>query len=604
MAITNLPTFEDDEILSASKLNELRDAIETKFSGAISGSDISWPLVAQGNLDMSGYSILGVKTFWNIINADEYTTFQAAIDAAEAAGGGAVVIPPNTTIEAQGLTIDVGNIAIIGYGEASVLKLPDAPASDMITTQASLTGLRFEHVRFDGNTGAGTNLNCLSLVNAIDCKVLNCSFDDWSGSCIDMQDDLGAACDDVEILGCDFVGGDGDLVKAQGLISCHISNCDFESSTATGGINIIPSAGAQAERITISGNHITVSGDGIRMVSNGGTDYGDCIITSNYVKVTGTTKSGIVCGEAGVPMQNCLIADNIIEAATEHGIEGNGPGMVVNGNIVRNCTGDGISMVSDDMTMHGNVCKANGGNGITIANCSEITVANNMCVDNTSNGYDFTNIDFGFFTGNGAGDNGSVRSFSGLTNCTSGAGNAWLGITPSFLYDEALSLGGSLSFGNNSLVGANNGNNPSDGFETTPGGSGLVHRAKIEVLQTASSPTTLWTVPVGEIWMVHRAYVRTSTAWDGAGTDLDIGISGGDVDGYIDGSAITGFPETAQIYCEDVNEQGALLYSSRAISNAIDATGGAVDIIATVTAGGGTTGVSDVFLEYSVIEAD
>lgn len=605
MAITTLPTFEDDEILSAGKLNELRNAIETKFAGAISGSDISWPLIAQGNLDMAGYSILGAKVFWNIINADEYTTFQAAIDAAEAAGSGAIIIPPATTIEAQGLTVDVGDIAFIGAGTSSVIKFPTSPTSDMFTTAASIEGIQFSNLTFDGNSGAGTGLNALTLTNLIDGKVLDCAFKDFSGACIDMQDDLGAACMDIEIRGCVMSDGDGAMIQAEGLTRCEIIDCDLDSTTGTAGISISPSAGAQAERITITGNHVTVAGVGIRMVSNGGSDYGDNIIIANYVNTSGTTKSGIIVGESGTPMQSCVVADNICESCTGSGIEVFGPGMAITANICRDNAVDGILATCDDMTVQGNVCKANTGNGIDISNCSEIAMSGNMSIDNTGYGYDLANIDYGFFSGNGAKDNtAGVVLLATLTNCECDAANVFGGVTSSNLMDNTLTLGGTFGFGNNTLVGANNGSNPSDGFETSAGGSGLVHRARVQVLQTVSSPATLWTVPVSEIWIVHRAYVRTVTAWDGAGTDLDIGISGGDVDGFIDGSAITGFPETVAINGQDPNDRGALLYSSREISSVIDATGGAVDIIATVTAGGGTTGVCDVFLEYSVIEAN
>jgi hypothetical protein len=605
MAITTLPTFEDDEILSAGKLNELVNAVETKFSGAISGADISWPLIAQGNLDMNGYSILGVKTFWNIINAAEYSTLQAAIDAAEAAGGGAVTIPPNTTIEAQGLTVTAGSIAFIGYGASSKIKLPDAPTSDMFTTSASIEDITFTDLYFDGNTGAGTSINCLTLTNLIDGKVRGCEFDDFSGVCISLKDDLGAACQDIEITGCVFKDGDGNMIQAEGLVRCEIVDCDMESATALAGIIITPSTSAQAEAITITANHITVPGPGIRMVSNGGSDYGDNIILGNYVRTTGTTKSGIIIGEAGTPMQNCVIADNIVEMATGNGFEVVGPGMALTANIARNCSVDGFVVASDDLTMQGNIAKANGGDGIKIENCSEIAVSGNFSVDNGDDGYHFSNIDFGYFTGNGAHNNtgGVLNGVSGMTNCVT-AGNAFGGLSNTSLYSSSFALGGALSIGAGvDIIGANNGSNVSDAFNTSAdAGSPLIHRERAQVLQTDSSPSTIWTVPSGAIWIIHRAYVRTVTAWDGSGTDLDIGISGGDVDGLIDGSTITGFPETVAIKGQDPADRGSLLYSSREISYAVDASGGAVNIIATITAGGGTTGVSDIYIEYSVLK--
>ena len=64
MAITGIPTFVDGEIPPAAKLNQLGDAITTKFGGAVTPGDMSWPMVVQGNIDFDKtYGIVGLRTF-------------------------------------------------------------------------------------------------------------------------------------------------------------------------------------------------------------------------------------------------------------------------------------------------------------------------------------------------------------------------------------------------------------------------------------------------------------------------------------------------------------------------------------------------------------
>lgn len=52
-----------------------------------------------------------------------------------------------------------------------------------------------------------------------------------------------------------------------------------------------------------------------------------------------------------------------------------------------------------------------------------------------------------------------------------------------------------------------------------------------------TSPLTLVTVPSGEIWVGEYTALDVTTGFDGTGADLDIGVTGGDTDGLLDGSA-------------------------------------------------------------------
>lgn len=162
MAI-QLPTFTIKEILTAAKLQQLRNAIAAKFQ-AITGADIAWPLVAGGNIDFnqSAYSIIGLRTFWGLINADEYSTFQAACDAA--AGGGCVFIPPNTTITTDGVDISNTKVTIMGCGPSSVLQLNSGASSGYLlrTGTGSLVDIMIADLTLDGNSTAAANKGIVS----------------------------------------------------------------------------------------------------------------------------------------------------------------------------------------------------------------------------------------------------------------------------------------------------------------------------------------------------------------------------------------------------------------------------------------------------------
>ena len=124
MAIVELPTFSDKEIVTPEKLNALVDALNAKFVGGFDASDLQWPLEAEGDLAMGVYNITGARKIWNAINAANYATLQDAVTAAGT--GGCVFIPPDTTVTASGVAITGDGVAIIGAGPSSVIELTSA----------------------------------------------------------------------------------------------------------------------------------------------------------------------------------------------------------------------------------------------------------------------------------------------------------------------------------------------------------------------------------------------------------------------------------------------------------------------------------------------
>lgn len=88
----------------------------------------------------------GPGTFYNVRNPDygavgngttnDTTAIQAAITACQNAGGGIVYLPPGT-YSVVGLVVSASNVAIVGSGWGSVLKLANATNAYVITFQAT-----------------------------------------------------------------------------------------------------------------------------------------------------------------------------------------------------------------------------------------------------------------------------------------------------------------------------------------------------------------------------------------------------------------------------------------------------------------------------------
>ena len=211
MPITGLPTFEDNEILTAVKLNTIVQAIESKFN-AITADDLTWPLVCQGNIYFDSlHSIVGLRTFWNFVNADEYDTLQLAVDAAEAmTGSSAVLIPPSTTITADTVDISASNIWIIGAGASSEIKMTSgASGGYLIRTSAdTLTDIGIANLTVNCNSVAAQIGVQFRFVDGVTVK--NVDFENNAGAALEFTH-AGTAgtqkCQNAIVEGCRFEGG-------------------------------------------------------------------------------------------------------------------------------------------------------------------------------------------------------------------------------------------------------------------------------------------------------------------------------------------------------------------------------------------------------------
>lgn len=133
MAIS-LPRLSAAEFLSSATWNSAMALIESEFALP---ATLAWPVLAGGTLDMQDNEIINVSQFWNVYNAASYDSWQDVLDAVAVDGKGCIIIPPDTTIETRGATLNASDVLIMGYGSSSVLK---GTASGVGTFMMSTSG--------------------------------------------------------------------------------------------------------------------------------------------------------------------------------------------------------------------------------------------------------------------------------------------------------------------------------------------------------------------------------------------------------------------------------------------------------------------------------
>jgi len=314
MAITGLPEITARQILTKSDLDAIINALTAKMAGAIGTSDIGWPLVVGGDIDFDDeHNILNLRTFWNIYNAEEYG-LQEAIDAAEEAGGGCVIIPPDTEIIAQGITIDGDNITIMGFGSSSVIKAN--AASDMFTlgSVAERNNIVFMNFKMDGD---GTSANGIVAKRIDDLKILNMWIVDFTadGIVITNRGTDGYGCTDVRIMEvkCEDNGSndifvdDVDGLLIDGFISRTCSGDSIYMETDTESARLRDIEITDVRIISPGGKGISILGEDSIQNLRSRIHLSDC-------KVYDPTDDGYEVGEASkrlqkVEIDNCVAYD-------------------------------------------------------------------------------------------------------------------------------------------------------------------------------------------------------------------------------------------------------------------------------------------------------
>ena len=370
MAISNIPTFTDGEILTASKLNTLGTAVSTKFSGAITGADMVWPLVCQGNIDFNSFGVTNLAKLWNVVNVAEYDTVTLAIAALPAAGGSLFVPPGTTTLDT--VELDTSNTQVFGTGRGSILKITTAASGGyMMKTSTGLTNIGFSDLTISGNAQTGTGQDGIQVKDVVGVKFTNVYFDDFSGESLVLTHSgtQGNPCEEVQIIGCHFEDGAGDQLLMDDVDGVQIVGCRFENPT-TKCINGTPSTSASYMRsILVQGCKFSTAANSVYIIGASDTAsdnwrlvrvLGNEILTDSAVAITvGTTAARVTFGH---------IANNVGTAIS----------------------GDAIKVLLQTGLIEGNYFPVAGGDGCDITSSADCAVRGNDFADATTFGVDAT----------------------------------------------------------------------------------------------------------------------------------------------------------------------------------------------------------------------
>lgn len=387
MALTGSPTFVFKEILSYQKLNNWADTISTKFDSNIQAADISWPLVAQGNLDMNGNSIVGVSSLFNIYVVVTGFTFAQAVAAVNTDGGGVIYIPTGTTVTVEDVDITTGDVMIVGGGPDSILQVGGSVTDYGISFSSSSHNILIADLQIDGNSQTAHGIQFAPSQNIQIRNVLGVSFGsahgvfsfqgsgdstcervkissgDFSGNYISLDFD---GIDMLQVVGCNFDGGKGDDIyyndstASRPFRDVAIVGCSFVNADASC-IELVSGAAAGATR-----TNITISGCTIRGDSSGGAS----IIATTLRNLTISGNAIYLPGAAAIDVNDCdyfAITGNTVfggGATGAHGIDldSNSTYGTITGNHVSFMTGGvaiGISCQGEDCVVAGNVCNDN-----------------------------------------------------------------------------------------------------------------------------------------------------------------------------------------------------------------------------------------------------
>lgn len=202
-----LPTFSDTELLTYEKLNSFADAVNARFTAGISTSDLVWPLVAEDNLNMSAYDIIGGYQIWDVGNADNFDSLADAFTGVST--NGVVFVPPNTTVTTPGNQAigGTGVSALVGAGPKSSLQLSAGSVSMLVASSAG-TGLYVANLTLDGNSQ--TTADGLDITSYTDVVIENVKFKNFDGKAISLT-----SCVNVTIRNCVFDSNDIDVYATE-----------------------------------------------------------------------------------------------------------------------------------------------------------------------------------------------------------------------------------------------------------------------------------------------------------------------------------------------------------------------------------------------------
>ena len=383
----NFPTFTDKEIPSPEKFNDFVQAVEAKFTAGLGSAEIQWPLVAAGNLVMSGYQVTGGKQIMKVVNAADSTYSNDFAQALVDASGGAVFIPPGHTARADGAELAGSNCAIIGAGPTSVLKLSGDTAGYLLRNATSGGKFMVANLTLDGNSETSDGLHLRGVTYAI---VQNVWFQNFGQVLLTIEPDGTTDSQHVLISDCHFNGGtkqllitDGNDISGRG---CYVYNSDDTAIEATnsGGT-------ATLQRLSVVDNIIEDCDEQAVYVRGGSSSFStlsdQVLVANNIIDTSGMdgTTAALEIGTTSNRLQHVTITGNLLEDAPDTAISVCAKYGTVSGNVARGAGAVGLDLTSSqDLLVTGNSLRDATTYGIDASDTTDCVVRGNDCEDATT----------------------------------------------------------------------------------------------------------------------------------------------------------------------------------------------------------------------------
>jgi len=331
---------------------------------------------------------------------DSSAAIQAALNAANAAGGGSVYLPPGTYLINTNLTV-YSNTTFYGAGRASKLLTTDSVSRVHIGIAANASNVVIRDLACvgPGDQSVPTNSqepNAILLSSGTQqVTVRNCFVKDIAGFGIGVS----AGCTDTLIEGNHLEGtGNSGLADGHAIVTESPTRLIIHNNTIRNcryrGIEVYSGTAAGVTDVTVSGNTIynCVGGLAVFASSSGVGFVRDISIVGNVID---TITSAVV----GIGIWVAANADHV----------------TVSANAIYNCTIDGIQVTPQvanttikKCAVIGNTVRHSGRYGITTdgATYGHMTIGNNIVDDSYSNGIYLNAANFVTVQGNVCTDNG------------------------------------------------------------------------------------------------------------------------------------------------------------------------------------------------------